>query len=242
MLSDSYHVLAPDYPGFGLTKVSDDFVFSFENITIVMAAWLRALGIKEAAIYIQDFGAPVGLRLAITNGLKPTAIITQNGNAYHEGVGQALDPLGAWWKSGSAEDRKAIADNMLTLAGTEEHIVMGTPEKDVHLLDPQHWHLSYLQNMAGPANASSKLDLLYDYRTNVEQYPEYQKYIRESKVPVLAVWGKGDPAFIPPGAEAFRTDAPDATIHLLDAGHFALETKRWEIARIMKQFLTKIGY
>ena len=124
MLSDSYHVLAPDYPGFGLTKVSDDFVFNFENITSVMAAWLRALGITEAAIYIQDFGAPVGLRLAITNEIKPTAIISQNGNAYHEGLGQELfAPLVAFWNTGSAEARKMIADNMLTLEGTREHTV-----------------------------------------------------------------------------------------------------------------------
>ena len=241
MLSDSYHMLAPDYPGFGLTKVSDDFVFDFENITVVMAAWLRALGVEEAAMYIQDFGAPVGLRLATTDGLKPTAIITQNGNAYHEGVGQeALGPLIKWWKSGSAEDRKVIADHMLSLEGTKEHMVMGTPDKDLHLIDPQAWTLAYLQNIAGPANAANKLDLLYDYRTNVEQYPTYQKYIRDSKVPILAVWGKGDPAFIPPGAEAFKTDSPDAEIHFVDAGHFALETKRQEIVGLMKEFLAKV--
>jgi pimeloyl-ACP methyl ester carboxylesterase len=241
MLSDSYHVLAPDYPGFGLTKVSDDFVFNFENITSVMAAWVRALDITEAAIYIQDFGAPVGLRLAITNGIKPTAIISQNGNTYHEGLGQELfAPLVALWNTGSAEARKMIADNMLTLEGTREHIIMGTPDKDLHLIDPQAWTFAYLQNIAGPVNATRQLDMLYDYRTNVELYPTFQKYIRDSKVPILAVWGKGDPAFIPAGAEAYRTDSPDATVHLLDAGHFALETARWEVARIMRQFLTKV--
>ena len=241
MLSDSYHVLAPDYPGFGLTRVSDDFVFNFENITSVMAAWLRALGIEEAAIYIQDFGAPVGLRLATTNGIKPTAIISQNGNAYNEGLGQeALAPLFALWNTGSAEARKVIADNMLTLEGAKEHFIMGTPDKDLHLIDPLAWTFAYLQNIAGPVNATRQLDMLYDYRTNVELYPTFQKYIRDSKVPVLAIWGKGDPAFIPAGAEAFRADSPDAIIQLVDAGHFALETARWEIARIMKQFLTKV--
>lgn len=149
MLSNSYHVLAPDYPGFGLTKVPDDFVFTFENLTIVMASWLHALGIKEAAVFIQDFGAPVGLRLAITGALKPTAIISQNGCAHKEGLGpNAWEPLFKWWETGSEEIRKRIEQNMLTLEGTRNNIVKGTPEKDLHLIDPQAWHLPYLQNIA----------------------------------------------------------------------------------------------
>lgn len=240
MLSDSYHVLAPDYPGFGLTQVSDDFVYRFDNITAVMAAWLRAINVEKAVIFIQDFGAPVGLRLAITGGVKPTAIVTQNGNAYTEGLGQAtFGPLRTFWDTGSAELRQKIAEKMLTLEGSKQRIIQGTPDKDIHLIDPQMWTLCYLQNMAGPAKASNMLDYLYDYRTNVDLYPAFQKYIRESKVPILAVWGKGDPSFIPPGAEAFRKDSPDAAIHFVDAGHFALETARWETARLMRDFLAK---
>lgn len=241
MLSANYHVLAPDYPGFGLTKVSDDFVWDFDNINTVMTAWLQAMKIKEAAVYIQDFGAPVGLRLAITKGLKLTAIIAQNGNAYDEGVGkEALAPLIAWWESGSDDWRKVIQDNMLTLEGAKEHITIGTPEKDLHLIDPTTWELAYLQNIVGPVKTERMLALLYDYRTNLKQYPQYQEYIRESKVPVLTVWGKGDPCFTYHGAEAFRTDSPDADIRLIDAGHYALETKCEEIGGIMNEFLGKV--
>lgn len=242
MLSDSYHVLAPDYPAFGLTKVADDFIFNFDNITIVIAAWLKALGIEEAIVFIQDFGAPVGLRLAVTGVLKLTAIISQNGNIYKEGLGpQTFGPLMKFWENYSEDFANMIANKMLTLAGTREHIVKGTPEKDLHLIDPQIWELAYMQNIAGPANVKNKIPLLYDYRTNVEQYPAYQKFVRESKVPILAVWGKNDPSFIPPGAEGFRNDSPDATIIFLDSGHYSLETVRWEIARITKTFLNKIG-
>lgn len=238
MLSDNFHVVAPDYPGFGLTKVADDFVYTFENLTIVTAAWLQALGIKEAAIYIQDFGAPVGLRLAITGALKPTAIISQNGCAHKEGLGpQAWAPLFKWWETPSEEIGKKIEQNMLTLEGTRNNILKGTPDKDLHLIDPQAWQLPYLQNIAGPANAKKMIDLLFDYRTNVELYPAFQKYFRDSRVPILAVWGEGDPSFIPAGAEAFRNDSPTAVVHLLPAGHFALETVRWDIARIMRDFL-----
>ena len=240
LLSDSYHMLAPDYPGYGLTKVSDDFVYNFENITAVTAGWLQALGIKEAAIYIQDFGAPVGFRLATTDAIKVTAIVSQNGNAYHEGLGELFGPLEQWWSTGSDETRKMIAGAMLTLEGTREHIVMGTPDDDMHLIDPVVWTFAYLQNIAGSVNQERQLDMLYDYRTNVELYPTWQKYIRDSKVPILACWGKGDPGFIAPGAEAFRKDSPDVTISFVDAGHFATETKRWEIAQLMKDFLAKV--
>ena len=240
LLSDSYHILALDYPGFGLTKVSDDFAYNFDNITAVTAAWLKALDVKEAAIYIQDFGAPVGFRLAITDGLKLTAIVSQNGNAYHEGLGDVFGPLESWWKTNSAEDRKVIADAMLSFEGIKDHIVMGTPDQDVHLIDPVTWTLAYVQNIAGQANHARQLDMLYDYGSNVKLYPEFQKYIRDSKVPILAVWGKGDPGFIPAGAKAFKTDSPDAIVELLDAGHFALETKGREIASLMKDFLSKV--
>lgn len=242
MLSDSYHVLAPDYPGFGLSQAPDDFVYSFANITAVMAAWVRALGLEEAVIFIQDFGAPVGLRLAITGAMQPAAIISQNGNIYEEGLGKVFAPIRAFWDAPTDETRQVVADAMLTLEGAKKRYTVGTPDKDLHLLDPLAWTFAYLQNLAGPANAARQLDYLYDYRTNVELYPRFQKYVRDSKVPMLAVWGKGDLGFVPAGAEAFRTDSPDATIHLLGGGHFALESARWEIARIMRQFLTKIGY
>ncbi|KAF2154534.1 soluble epoxide hydrolase [Myriangium duriaei CBS 260.36] len=242
LLADSYHVLAPDLPGFGLTTVPEDFEYTFDNLYAVISAWIAILALKNLAIYIFDYGAPVGLRYATANPQNVKAIITQNGNAYKEGFGQDFwaTIFKLWETANSAEVRKALQDNVLTLGTTKFQYTHGVPEHDLPLVNPEAWHFDYLQNLAGEKNASHQLDLFYDYRTNVDKYPAFQKYLRDSKVPVLAVWGKGDPAFIPPGAEAYKKDSPNAEVHLLDAGHFALETKRWEIVKLIKQFLGKI--
>lgn len=246
LLADSYHVVAPDLPGFGLTTVAEDFDYTFDNLAAVISAWLYQIDITSFAVYIFDYGAPVGLRIAMqqakNGGVK--AIITQNGNAYKEGFGEAFwQPIFSLWKnSNSKSDRDAITRNVLTLATTKFQYTQGTPERDFALLNPSSWHFDYLQNIAGELNAKHQLDLFFDYRKNVDLYPTFQKYFRDSQVPILAVWGRGDPAFIPAGAEAFRKDCPSVVIEFVDAGHFALETKRWEIAKITREWLKRINY
>ena len=149
----------------------------------------------------------------------------------------------ALWKSAnSAPDREVLRDNVLTLATTKYQYEAGVPDADFCLINPVQYTTDYLMNVAGKENQERQLDLFYDYRTNVELYPKVHEYFRKSQVPLLAVWGKGDPAFIPPGAEAYKADLPDAEVHLLDAGHFALETKRWEIAGLVVEFLGRNGF
>lgn len=244
LLSDAYHVIAPDLPGFGLTTVPPDFDYTFENLAAVISAWISTLNLDRYALYIFDYGAPVGLQIAMANPGKVAAIVSQNGNAYEEGFGPDFwAPIFKLWDEGNpAAVRQLIQDNALTLAATKFQYVSGTPDQDLALLNPASWHFDYLQNIAGAASSKRQLDLFYDYRNNVKKYPAFQQYFRESKVPILAVWGKGDPCFIPAGAEAFRRDSPSAVVESVDAGHFALETKRWEIASIMRQWLTSIRY
>ncbi|KAF2173790.1 hypothetical protein M409DRAFT_62047 [Zasmidium cellare ATCC 36951] len=245
LLSDSYHVLAPDIPGFGLTTVPDNFNYTFDNLAAVITAWILALNLSPFALYIFDYGAPVGLRFAIQHPDKIKAIISQNGNAYNEGFGQPFwQPVFNLWNSSNAEaEREVIRNSVLTLETTKYQYTEGVPEADYPLLNPSAWTFDYLQNIAGENNTEHQVDLFYDYRTNPgTYYPKFHEYFRNSKVPILAVWGKGDPAFIPPGAEAFKQDSPDAVVRFVDSGHFALETKRWEIARIMRGWLTSIGY
>lgn len=245
LLTDSYHVLAPDLPGFGLTTVPGDFKYTFDNLAAVVSAWILSLDLSPFAMYIFDYGAPVGLRFAIQHPDKVRAIVSQNGNAYDEGFGQTFwKPVFNLWNSSNAEaEREVVKKGVLTLEATKYQYHEGVPQADIFLSNPESWHFDYLQNVAGETNIQHQLDLFYDYRTNPEiYYTKFQAYFRKSKVPILAVWGKGDPAFIPPGAEAFKKDSPDAVVRFVDAGHFALETKRWEIARIMKGWLTSIGF
>lgn len=245
LMSDSYHVLAPDLPAYGLTRVPEDFEYTFDNLAAVISAWILALDLSPFAMYVFDYGAPVGLRFALQHPDKIKAIVSQNGNAYDEGFGQPFwQPIFNLWNSSNAQaDRDILRDNVLTLATTEYQYTEGFPKADLALRNPESWNFDYLQNVAGEKNTQHQIDLFYDYRTNPgTYYPKFQEYFRNSKVPILAVWGKGDPAFIPPGAEAFKKDSPDAVVRFVDAGHFALETKRWEIARIMKEWLSSIGF
>jgi pimeloyl-ACP methyl ester carboxylesterase len=243
LLSANYHVLAPDLPGFGLTKSPADLKYTFDNLTAAISAWLAALNITSYAVYIFDYGAPVAHRLALANPEHVKAIISQNGNSYDAGFGHPFwDPIMALWKNDNSTNREFLRDNILTLATTKYQYTQGVPEEDYCLINPVQWTSDYLMNLVGKENQDHQLDLFHDYRTNVDLYPKVHEYFRKSQVPLLAVWGKGDPAFIPPGAEAYKTDLPHAEVHLLDAGHFALETKRWEIARIMIDFLSRNGF
>jgi pimeloyl-ACP methyl ester carboxylesterase len=244
LVADQYHVLVPDFPGFGLTKAPSDFKYTFDNLTVVISAWLKKLGISSYATYIFDYGAPVAFRLALENPSAIKAIVTQNGNAYDAGFGQDFwKPIfNLWETNNSQEARDFLRDNALTQALTDYQYYEGVPAEDRSLVDPEQPVRDYLQNLAGKENQEHQLDLFYDYRTNKASYPKWHEYLRTSKVPVLAVWGKGDPAFIAAGAEAYKENSPHAEVHLLDAGHFALETKRWEIAELSKEFLGRVKF
>jgi pimeloyl-ACP methyl ester carboxylesterase len=239
LLEKKYHVLAPDLPGFGFTEVAAeaDFKYTFANFAQVIADFLDLLSITKFAMYIFDYGAPTGLRLALQRPQAVTAIVSQNGNGYVEGLGAAWDPIRKYWSSASIADRDAL-HSILNFETTKFQYTHGSrfPER----IAPESYFLDHAL-ISRPGNPDIQLDLFYDYRTNVDMYPAFQDYFRSSKVPLLAVWGKNDPFFIPPGAQAFKRDLPDAEVHLLDAGHFAVETETEEIADLMLKFLEKKG-
>lgn len=243
LLAPHYHVIAPDLPGFGLTTYPNDYVFTFDALAHTISAFLAALQITSYAVYVFDYGAPVGLRLALEKPNSVKAIISQNGNAYNEGFGHPFwDPIQALWADNSTDHREFLRNNILTLETTKYQYVTGTPQQNLPDLDPNTWTYDYLSNLQGTKKQNIQLDLFYDYRSNVAIYPRFHEYFRATQVPLLAVWGKGDPAFIPPGAEAYKRDLPHATVEFVDAGHFALETKGVEIAEQVKKFLRGVGY
>ena len=243
LLSTTYHVLAPDLPGFGLTTYPSDYAFTFDNLSLTISAFLTALNIISYAMYIFDYGAPVGLRLALANPSSIKAIISQNGNAYVEGLGHPFwDPIEALWADPSPQNYEIVRKGVLTLEATVYQYTTGVPSDDLPLVNPAAYTYDYLKNLQTPADQDRQLALFYDYRTNVAKYPAFQAYFRESQVPLLAVWGKNDPAFVPAGAEAFKRDLPRAEVRFVDAGHFALETKVEEIAEETLKFLKRIGY
>ena len=233
----------PDLPGFGLTTYPSDYDFTFDNLALTISAFLTALNIGTFAMYIFDYGAPVGLRLALANPSSIKAIISQNGNAYVEGLGHPFwDPIEALWADPSPQNYEIVRNGVLTLEATVYQYTTGVPSDDLRLINPAAYTYDYLKNIQSPADQDRQLALFYDYRTNVAKYPAFQEYFRESQVPLLAVWGKGDPAFVPAGAEAFKRDLPRAEVKFVDAGHFALETKVEEIAEETLHFLKGIGY
>lgn len=237
LLASQYRLIAPDLPGFGNTKAPQrgQFAYTFENLYKVIEGFTEALGLKKYALYIFDYGAPTGLRLAAANPEKVTAIISQNGNAYLEGFSDQWDPWQAYWRDPSAANREACRPSLSPQTIRDWQYGTGAnPQK----LSPDGYNLDILY-MARPGAEEIQLDLILDYRTNVAAYPAFQAYLRKHQPPLLAVWGKHDPAFIPPGAEAYRKDIPDAEVHLLDAGHFALETHAPEVAEYIGEFLSR---
>jgi len=236
ILAMTYHVLAPDLPGFGFTGVPSNYSHTFETITDVIDQWLHALNINQYAVYIFDYSAPIGLRLALRQPSAITAIISQNGNAYNEGLGAFWDPIATYWASGSQADRDAIRF-LLTFNITRSQYVDGT--QDIAKLDPARWWLDWTLMNNQPDNGNVQLDLFYDYRTNVALYPKFQEYFRQSQVPLLAVWGAKDIIFVPSGATAFKRDLSDAEIHFLDSGHFTLISNIDEMVRYILPFLAK---
>jgi len=235
-LADQYRVIAPDLPGFGFTEVPEErkYLYSFEALARTLGAFTDALGLKRYAIYVFDYGAPTGFRLAMHHPERVTAIVSQNGNAYEEGLGDAWGPIRKYWSAPTAENREALRQNILTLEATRWQYTHGTANPDA--VAPESYTLDAAL-MERPGNAEIQLDLFLDYASNVKLYPRFQEYFRNAKPPLLAIWGKNDPFFIPAGAEAFRKDLPHAQVQLLDTGHFAIETHVVEIAAAMKEFL-----
>jgi pimeloyl-ACP methyl ester carboxylesterase len=235
-LADLYRVIAPDLPGFGFTEVPEkrNYRYSFEVLARTVEAFTDALGLNRYAIYVFDYGAPTGFRLAMAHPERITAIISQNGNAYEEGLGDAWGPIRKYWSAPTAENREVLRQNVLTLEATRWQYTHGVANPDG--IAPESYTLDAAL-MERPGNKEIQLDLFLDYASNVKLYPKFQEYFRNAKPPLLAVWGKNDPFFIPAGAEAFRKDLPNAQVQLLDTGHFAIETHVVEIAAAMKQFL-----
>ncbi|KAI9762160.1 MAG: hypothetical protein M4579_000640 [Chaenotheca gracillima] len=243
ILATQYHVIAPDFPGFGFTTVPDErkYKYTFDALTTTLSAFVDALKLSQFAVYIFDYGAPVALRLALRRPTAITAIISQSGNAYAEGLGANFwAPLQKYWASGAAEDREPLR-GLFTLEGTRWQYETGRPESSDFIVPPEAYWLDQALMTMQPGNVDIQLDLLHDYQTNVTLYPEFQAYLRNSKVPVLAVWGKNDQIFVPAGAEAFKKDVDDLELHWLDAGHFALEGNEKKMADYILAFLDRVG-
>lgn len=239
ILAKKYRVLAPDLPGFGFTTVPARFEYTFDNLAAVISEFLDKLSITRFSVYIFDYGAPTGLRLALQRPDAVQAIISQNGNAYDEGLGAFWDAVRELWNSNNdPKIRAKLASALLSFEATKWQYEEGTQSSRV--IAPESYHLDYAL-LQRPGNADIQIDLFWDYRNNLPLYPKFQEYFRQSNVPVLAVWGKNDQIFVPPGAEAFKRDLPKAEVHLLDAGHFAVETETEEIGSLILDFLGRNG-
>ena len=236
-LADRYRVIAPDLPGFGFTEVPDDrkYRYTFESIAATILAFTDALSLTSYALYVFDYGAPTGFRMAQARPQRVTAIVSQNGNAYEEGLGDAWAPIRKYWAQPTDDNRNALR-SVMDPAGIRWQYVTGVPNPDT--IAPEGYTLDSAL-IARPGNIDIQLDLFLDYANNVKLYPAFQEYFRKSKPPLLAIWGRNDPFFIPPGADAFRRDLPNATVQFLDTGHFALESNLEDITSAMRTFLAK---
>ncbi|VWC75563.1 alpha/beta fold hydrolase [Burkholderia lata] len=236
-LADRFHIVAPDLPGFGQSDMPgpDAFTYTFDNIANVIERFTEVIGFDRFAVYVFDYGAPTGFRLALRHPERITAIVSQNGNAYEEGLSDGWNPIRAYWHDPSPANRDALRA-LLTHDTTFWQYTHGTPDPaavspDGHSLDDYY--------LSRPGAHEVQLDLFRDYRSNVALYPAFQEYFRTHRPPFLAVWGKNDPFFLPAGALAFRRDLPDADVRFFDTGHFALETHAAEIAAAMSAFLVR---
>lgn len=233
LLATRYRVIAPDLPGFGFTEVpaERDYTYSFDNLAITLGHFVEALKLTRYALYVFDYGAPVGLRLAVAHPQRVSALVSQNGNAYLEGLGDAWAPIRAYWAEPSAANREVIRAAVLSLEGTRYQYLHGVERPE--LVAPESWMLDLLL-MQRPGNDEIQLDLFLDYRNNLTLYPQFQAFFKAAQIPTLVIWGKHDPFFIPPGAHAYKTDNPNAVVELLGTGHFALET---HVERIAERIL-----
>ena len=235
-LATRYRVVAPDLPGFGFSDVPEtrNYKYTFDALAHTIGAFVHALGLKRYTLYVFDYGAPVGFRLAVAHPERVTAIVSQNGNAYEEGLGDAWAPIRRYWSEPSAENREVIRNAVLNLAGIRSQYVDGVA--DPQTVAPESYWLD-LALLERPGNKDIQLDLFLDYASNVKMYPEFQDYFRRHKPLTLAIWGKNDAFFVPAGARAYQKDIPTATVQFLDTGHFALETHVDEIAAAMHRVL-----
>lgn len=239
LLSSKYRVIAPDYPGFGFTTVPQNYTYTFDSIAATIATFLAEIPSppREYSIYVFDYGAPVGWRLALDHKSSIQAIIAQNGNAYEEGLGSFWDPIRTLWSTNNSADARAALLPFIQ-SGTKGQYINGTP--DAETIDPASYTLDQAL-LEREGNFDIQLDLLFDYRTNLEVYPRVQEWFRESKVPLVAVWGRNDVIFPPVGAEAYKRDVKDAEINLLDAGHFTVESHTGAVAGVVLDFLGRKG-
>ena len=235
LLCDRYRLVAPDLPGFGFTEALDrtQFKYTFDHVTQVIDHFTEAVGLERYTLYVFDYGAPVGFRLALKHPERVTAIISQNGNAYEEGLSDGWNPIEKYWKEPTAANRAALRD-FLKPETTRWQYIHGVANES--LVAPESYTLDSAL-LERPGNDEIQLDLFLDYASNVALYPKFQQFFRTKRPPLLAVWGKSDPFFLPAGADAFKRDNPEAEVHFYDTGHFALETHVYEIAAAIRDFL-----
>ena len=236
LLATKYHLIAPDYPGFGLSDAPSPtaYTYTFDHLAQTMSDFLEKLKVTHYTMYLHDYGAPIGFRIILAHPDQLHALIIQNGNIYKAGLGAKWTKIAEYWADPNAHPE--VLNAFLSFEATKERHLAGTSHPDRY--DPDTW-ISEYADLSRPGQREIQGDLLYDYRTNVAFYPKWQGWLRDHQPPTLVVWGEHDPSFIAPGAEAFRRDLPNAEIHLLDAGHFALDEKTDEIADLILQFMAK---
>ena len=238
-LSDDYYLIAPDYPGFGNSSFPSitEYNYTFDNIAKTMNLFLEKRGLKKYSLMIQDYGAPVGFRIATANPERVQAIITQNGNAYEEGIApEGWGPVIDYWKTKTPELEQKIIKNVFTFEGMKWQYTHGT--RNPESISPDNWVLDYA-TISRPGQHRIALDLFYDYQNNIKLYPQWQQYMRDNQPPVLVVWGKHDAFFPVPGAEGYKRDVKDIDYNILDTGHFALEEEHEFISKKIREFLRK---
>jgi pimeloyl-ACP methyl ester carboxylesterase len=235
-LATHYHLIAPDFPGFGQSDAPppSSYTYTFDHLAKTTDDLLETLKINNYTLYIHDYGAPVGLRIMLMHPERLHALITQNGNVYKDGLGPKWAKIAEYWAS--PKDHPEVINAFLSFEATKDRHLAGTSHPERY--NPDTWTDEYA-HLSQPGQREIQSDLLYDYRTNVASYPKWQAWLRDHKPPTLVAWGANDPSFTAPGGEAFKRDLPDAEIHLLDAGHFAMDEKNDEIARLILDFMAK---
>ena len=239
LLATRYHLIAPDFPGFGQSEAPppSKYTYTFDHLAETTDHFLTQLGVTKCAFFIHDYGGPIGFRMFLSHPERVQALIVSNANAYTEGLGPKWKVIANYWADRAAHPE--VFDTFVSLAAAEQRHTLGSSHPERY--NPDTWTDEFAF-LSRPGQRDIQADLLYDYRTNVAAYSSWQAWLRQYKPPTLVVWGKNDPSFIGPGGEAFKRDVPDAEIHLLDAGHFALDEKNDEIAALILAFLARQGY
>jgi pimeloyl-ACP methyl ester carboxylesterase len=236
-LGDQYHLIAPDYPGFGNSDAPDahSFSYTFDNLSKVMTKFSEAIGIRRYVLFMQDYGAPVGMRMAIARPNAIQALVFQNGNVYTEGLGTMWEKRKPFWENRSEHEKEVIAAHQSVAVTKMRHI---GSDPNIEAYDPDLWMDEYAY-LNRPGQARIQADLIYDYQHNLAAYPDWQKWLKQQQLPTLVIWGKHDLAFTVPGAYAFLKDNPSALIHILDGGHFVMDTKLDEVVELIRSFMKK---